>query len=476
MFREKGGTDMTAADDQVVRPERQLTRRDLVRRGAAGTFAVTMFGALSDRAFPFYGPLRYQHKQLSGELKIMQWTHFVPAYDTWLDNTYVKQWGEQNDVEVKIDHINNALLPSTAASEVASQSGHDLFQFLRPPAEVEKQVIPLNDIVQEVTKKLGKMTEVARKSSYNPKTKKYFGFPDNYVPDPIHYRKSIWFNAGVFPSSWENIRKAAPILKNAGHPVGLGMSGELDSNMMLMSLLYCYGAALQNEDQRPTINSKGTIEALKVMRDIFKRGMTDEVFAWTTSSNNDAFLAGRLSLAVNAISIRRTAEDRNLPFTDDIWIAPIPRGPVRRLGNEHVMGIYFIWKFAKNKAAAKKFLVDQQLGYREHFMQSKFYNFPAWTGAIKGGFKTVRKLTNADRHKPLGQYNILQSIAQNNTTNVGYPGYGNAAIGEIFLLNLIPQMFAQVAQDKMTPEDAAKAFQRQFKTIFKKWRDQGLLP
>ena len=91
----------------------------------------------------------------------MQWTHFVPDYDTWLDNTYVKQWGEKNDVEVKIDHINNALLPSTAASEVASQSGHDLFQFLFPPAAFEKQVIPLNDIVQEVTKKLGKMTEVA---------------------------------------------------------------------------------------------------------------------------------------------------------------------------------------------------------------------------------------------------------------------------------------------------------------------------
>jgi multiple sugar transport system substrate-binding protein len=467
---------MTAADDEAAQPKGQLTRRDLVRRGAAGAFAISMFGGLSDRAYPFYGPLRYQHKQLSGELKIMQWSHFVPDYDKWIDNTYIKQWGEKNDVEVKIDHINNALLPSTASSEVASQSGHDLFQFLRPPAEHEKNVIPLNDIVQEVTKKLGKMTEVARKSCYNPKTKKYFGFPDNYVPDPIHYRKSIWFNTGVFPSSWENIRKAAPALKQAGHPVGLGMSGELDSNMMLMSLLYCYGAALQNEDNRPAINSKGTIEALKVMRDIYKRGMSDEVFAWTTSSNNDAFLAGRLSLAVNAISIRRTAEDRNLPFTDDIWLAPIPRGPVRRLGNEHVMGIYFIWNFAKNKAAAKKFLVDQQLGYREHFMQSKFYNFPAWTGAIKGGFKTIRKLTKADRHKPLGQYNILQSIAQNNTTNVGYPGFGNAPIGEIFNLNLIPQMFAQVAQDKMTPQEAAKAADRQFKTIFKKWRDQGLVP
>ena len=69
-----------------------------------------MFGALPEKALGFYGPLRYQHKQLSGELRIMTWTHFVPDYETWLDNTYAKQWGEKNDVEVKIDHINNALL------------------------------------------------------------------------------------------------------------------------------------------------------------------------------------------------------------------------------------------------------------------------------------------------------------------------------------------------------------------------------
>ena len=103
------------------------------------------------------------------------------------------------------------------------------------------------------------MTDVAFRSTYNPKTKRYFGFPDNYVPDPIHYRKSLWFNAGIAPNTWENIRKAAPILKKAGHPVGLGMSNELDSNMMLMSLLYCYGSSLQDAKGNPAIDNKGTV-------------------------------------------------------------------------------------------------------------------------------------------------------------------------------------------------------------------------
>jgi multiple sugar transport system substrate-binding protein len=459
-------------------PEQQssgLTRGDLVKRGAAGAFAVSMFGGLADKAHGFAGPMKFKNKHLKGDLKIMQWAHFVPAYDQWLDNTYIKQWGEKNDVQVKIDHINNALLPATAASEVAAQSGHDLFQFLFPPSALEKQTIPLNDVVQEVTKKLGKMTDVAYKSSYNPKTKRYYGFADNYVPDPIHYRKSMWFNAGVAPNTWDNVRKAAATLKKAGHPVGLGMSNELDSNMFLMSLLYCYGASLQDVHGNPSINSKGTIEALKVMKEIYQNGESDEVFAWTAASNNQAFLAGRLSLAVNAISIARSAEDSgNTALSDDTWLAPIPRGPARRLGNEHVMGVYFIWKFAQNQEAAKKYLVDQQLAYRDHFIQSKFYNFPAFTNAVKGGFTAMNRLAAADPHKPRGKYTILTTIARRYTTNVGYPGFANAAIGDIFNQFLIPQMFAQVAQGKLTPEAAARSMQGQFRSIFAKWKAQGL--
>ena len=63
------------------------------------------------------------------------------------------------------------------------------------------------------------------------------------------------------------------------------MSNEIDSNMLLTSLLYCYGGFIQNEENRIVIgqgaNRKGAIQALEVMRDIYRNGMSDEVFAWT---------------------------------------------------------------------------------------------------------------------------------------------------------------------------------------------------
>jgi multiple sugar transport system substrate-binding protein len=466
--------------DELTRGSSPLTRGDLLKRGTAAAFAVSMFGGLADKSFGFAGPLQFAKKQLAGELRIMTWAHFVPSYDQWLDNTYVKRWGEANDVEVKIDHINNALLYTTGASQVAAQSGHDLFWFISPPSTFQKQVVPLNDIVQEVTRKLGPMTRVARKSVYNPKTKQFYGFPETYAPDPVQYRKSYLEEVDGSLNSWEDVRRMAPRLKAIGHPVGLGMSNEIDSNMFLTSLLYCYGGFIQDEQNRIVIgqgsNRRGAIQALTLMRDIYRNGMSDEVFAWTAASNNQAFLAGRLSVALNAISIERSAEQSgNQALSDDSWLAAIPRGPVMRLGNEHVMGVYVIWKFARNKEAAKKYLIDQQLGYREHFTRSLFYNFPSWTGAINGGFRTIRRLCAQDSHKPKGKYTVLATIAERYTTNPGHPGNTTPVMDEVYNTFLIPQMFAEVAQGKSTPAEAVSGFARKVNAIYRKWKNQGLV-
>ncbi|HEU5213423.1 MAG TPA: ABC transporter substrate-binding protein [Gaiellaceae bacterium] len=460
--------DISKASDDV-------TRRELLRRAGMGAL-VLAYGA-SGAKTAVAGVTRFAGRELSGTLKILQWSHFVPAYDKWFDGTYIKDWGQKNDVQVTVDHVNLAELPARGAAEVAAQSGHDLFQFLAPPASYEDSVLDLRDIVQEVTKKLGPMTRVAQRSSYNPRTKKYFGWPDNYVPDPVHWRSDYWQETGRGPNSWEDLRQAAAKLKSIGHPIGIGMSQELDSNMAMIALMQCHGAYIQNEEARVVINSKQTRNALKTMRDIFKRGMTDEVFAWQAASNNQAYVAGRLSLALNAVSIARTLEGPPWVVTparpdigDVTHINPIPKGPVQRLGLEHVMGVYVIWKFAQNKAAAKQFLVDMQLNYTPHFQNSGFYNFPGWSNGVKGGFKAMHRLTAQDKHRPLGKYTILTTIAQKYTANVGYPGYSNAAIDEVWNKFLIPQMFAQVAQGKMTPADAASAADREIKQIFASWR------
>src|SRR5205823_5631400 len=119
---------------------------------------------------------------------------------------------------------------------------------------------------------------------------------------------------------------------------------------------------------RVTLNSKATRDALKFGRDLFKKGESNEIFAWTAASNNQGMLAGRLSLALNAISIPRSAESTNPDLAKNIGLLPIPAGPNGRLGLEHVMHTYMIWKFASNKKMAVKFLVELELKYRGAFV------------------------------------------------------------------------------------------------------------
>jgi multiple sugar transport system substrate-binding protein len=447
----------------------KLSRRELLKRAGAGAAAVGAAGAAAP--FSFAGPMKYKNRQLKGDLSIIQWVHFVPAYDEWLDKTWIPQWGEKNDVQVKIEHILNTLLDTRAAAEVAAQSGHDLFMNLHPMAAYEDQVINHASVIKAIEQKVGKYSQLGKLSTYNPKTKKYFAVSDNYVPDPVVWRRDLWSGVGEAPYTWDHVRKAAPKLKAAGHPIGIGQSqNDLDSNMALIAFLMCFGSFIQNEGNRPSLNTKQTVDAVKFMADLSK-SEDSAIFAWNPSSNNNYLYSGTGSMILNAISATRTPEDLKLPFADDLAIWPIPIGPNGRLGLEHVMGCYSIWKFAPNKENAQQFLIDLCVNYKQATDASKLYNFPSFPGAYP--FKQIRKAAAADTHKPRGKYTVLTAIAEKFTHNIGYPGTTNAAMDEVFSKFLIPTMFAQVSQGKVSAADSVRSTASQVNEIYAKWKARG---
>ncbi|MFQ5755058.1 MAG: ABC transporter substrate-binding protein [Acidiferrobacterales bacterium] len=405
-------------------------------------------------------------------LKILQWNHFVPGYDKWFNNTYIKEWGQKNDTEVIVDNVGIATLNSRAAAEVSAQKGHDLFMFLWPPPVYEDQVIDHREIYDECERKYGKAIDLAIKSTYNPKTKKFYGFSDSYVPDPVNYRKDLWDDVGMFPSTWDDIRNGGrKIKKKHGIPVGIGLSAEIDTGMAMRAIMYSFGASVQDANGNLVLNSRQTLEAVKFVKALFQETMTPQVLAWDPSSNNRFMLAGKGSLALNAISITRTGENKKIPVTDNIWLAKAPKGPVRRIGLEHVMDVYVIWKFADNIEGAKQFLVDYIGNFRQGFNASEYYNFPCFPKQVPDLKKLVAKDSKA---KPATKYKVLEDVLDW-ATNVGYPGYANAAIDEVFSTWVVNTMFAKAAVGAETPENALKAADKACKRIWAKWKDKGMI-
>ena len=160
-----------------------ITRRGLLARSSA-TLAAAGLGLAPRRA-------RAQRKTL----RIMQWRHFVPAYDPWFNETFARQWGERNDVEVIVDNVGFADLTPRAAAEIQAQRGHDLIQFVTPHAMLVDHLIDHREIFEECSRRYGKPTEFALRAQFNPKTKTYTGFAAAYQPALITYRSDLWAKA-----------------------------------------------------------------------------------------------------------------------------------------------------------------------------------------------------------------------------------------------------------------------------------------
>ena len=292
--------------------------------------------------------------------------------------TWAKAWGEKNDVQVEVDHASYTQLPALAATEVKRQRGHDIFGFLSPPAHYEDQVINHAAIVSQIEAEVGPYGELGMRSTYNPKTKKYVGVSDYFVPGAGHLAARSLERDRRVPATWDHVRAAAPALKALGHPVGIGQGNDLDSNVALLSLLMCFGAFLQDESNTLTIDGKNTVEAVQFMADLHASGGESSVFGWNEASNNQFILSGRGSLIVNAISAIRRAEDLGMPVVPQPWISPVPHGPRERLRrralHERLLGLEVREEQGRRRAVPRGPGVNSGQATPE----SKLFNFPSF--------------------------------------------------------------------------------------------------
>ena len=280
------------------------------------------------------------------------------------------------------------------------------------------------------------------------------------------YRKDLWDDIGMTPTTWDDVRIGGAKLKKKGNPVGMSLGRSNDPNLAWRGLLWSYGASVQDETGKHVVlDGKSAVEAVKFAAALYKEAMTSEVLSWNDASNNQYIDSGVGSYIVNPISAYRTAQQLNEKLADNIFVLKPPKGPVRQLVGA-ASNSYGVWKFARNQEAAVEFLKYYADNWVDAFKASTGYNLPIFANIVP---KPMPILADDPTSQPHDKLAILQT-SDEWCAVAGWPGPAWAATDEVYNDFVICDMMAKAATGALTPEEAVKWGAQQSEQIFQKWK------
>jgi ABC-type glycerol-3-phosphate transport system substrate-binding protein len=366
-------------------------RRTFIKGTAAATAAL---------AFPY---IRTSHA--AGSLSVGFWDHWVPGANDVLTKI-CQDWAKKEKVDLKIDYITSQgnKIVLTATAEAQAKSGHDILTFQAwDPLDKVGLLEPMDDVIGKLTKENGALDAAAQ---YLIKSKDhYVGIPavtGTQVKPPCARLDLFKTVAGLdilemYPTlkaptkaaenwNWDTMLKAAEKLFKEGHPIGLGLGQTTDSVDWVGSLFASYGAELVNAKGDITIKqSDGVKQVLEYMQKLTKV-MPADVFAWDDASNNKYLISGQGSLIMNPPSAYAVAKRDNPKVAEQLYTFEMPQGPKGRFA-PYLPFIWGVWKFSKNKAAAKSLLATiwEKSNVEKLVNGSIGYDIPSF--ASQRGFK-----------------------------------------------------------------------------------------
>lgn len=431
-----------------------ISRRELLQMTAAGAIAA---GAGIRPAFADdYKPMLEIEKGAS--LQLLRWTGFIDADDKqWKANT--EAFTKATGVNVTIQDISWTDIQAKAGLAAQIGSGPDMVMgFYDTPFIYPDKLVEVSDVCTYLEKKYDGFYDVAKSYGYDEKMKKWIAVPMGGPGACVNYRESWLKEAGFdsFPKDFDGWLKAARALKKNNHPIGLALGHAVgDANSWVHTVLWGFGGKQVDEENKVVINSKETHEALKFAKALYET-MIPGTASWLDVNNNQAFLAGQISMTVNGISIWYVAKQKFPDIFPDIRNASMPVGPVGHPTNFNLFSQAFIFKYCKYPNAAKEYL---------RFMNEAKQVDPWVTGMVgyvTPALKGYSKLPIWTSNPNITPY---RDVLEGNYSDgyAGSPGRQAAtALNDFIIVN----MFADACAHGSSPEDAAKSAEEKLKQIY----------
>jgi multiple sugar transport system substrate-binding protein len=431
-----------------------MVRRDFLK-GAAG--------AALGASFFFSSPVRARQRTL----RIAKWAHFVPEFDRWFEAELAHEWGKQHDTRVVVDNVPVEKINALAAAEVAARKGHDLIMFPWPPSVYHQHVIDHAELYEKVASQYGNIDRFGHRSTFDPKSKKYFAFCDSWIPAALNFFQDYWaeVNMPLGPVHYYSLRSGGQrIREKLRIPCGLALAPSLESNVTLHTLLHGFNSRIVDADGNVAIYNARTVEALKFVQALHEDAGDSEQLAWGSSANVRAMLARKTSCTFNGISLVRSAEKRDPEVAKKIMLQPPLLGSGGIVAVPHVTNCSAVWSFAQNQEGARQFLADLIGHSKTIYEKSRGCNFPIYQKTLPD---LGVRLANDPEADPSWKYQALKD-ALYWTRNLGHPGHATPAAMEVFNTFVIPRMFMSVLKGKLSPGDAARAAEAEVKRAVEK--------
>jgi multiple sugar transport system substrate-binding protein len=417
---------------------RQLTRRDLLYLAAASGISVA--AAACGAPGVSSGPSAAQSNK---SLKILQWSHFVPAYDKWIDG-FVKSWGQSTGIAASIDHINTYDLPARIAAEVAAGGGHDLTEM---NAQIltylyQDHLVEMDDVVEYAISKLGQPEPIAQKVAYI--NGHWYGWPDFYIAILPIIRMDLFSKYGFNPDqvkTWDDYMNVGAAGKKDNHAAGLAISHCNDSNHNWRACMYAYGGHLVDADGKtPTVDIAENSTFLSVAQEFYAKANTPEVFAWDDASDNRWLDSGQGVYIHDALSSMRSVQSTNPGLYNNLAMRAPIAGPAKPNGvSTPDPNCYVIWKWSKNVNAAKDFLKHYIDNYMEAFTNSQIYNMPTHAGPWQHPLFTDPQYGGKYADP---RFAVLNNYRGDVLEIFGSPGPPNYAADQVLANYVLPDMVA----------------------------------
>lgn len=309
----------------------------------------------------------------AGSLSIGLWDHWVPGANDVMTKL-IKEWGEKEKVDVQIDYITSQgnKLILTLAAENQAKAGHDVMDFNTwEPQQYKNSLENVDDIMAEIISQNGSVSDATTylgKAKDHwlvvPSTRGSLTLPCCTRFDLLKQHAGIdvqaMYPAGADPTpsaadwTWDSFLVAAEKLHKAGYSFGLPMGVTTDTQNWVGALFRSFGADLVDASGKITVKTDAVRKVLDYGKTLMQY-LPPDVAAWDDAGNNKWLISGKGSLIMNPPSAWAVAKRDAPQVAEKCWTHGMPKGAQGRFV-PYLPRYLGIWKFAKNKAAAKSLI------------------------------------------------------------------------------------------------------------------------